>query len=150
MPGASPSRWSSSDTAPARTTRLRTRPIRNTHGTDAKTIRPSVPSTSVSRWTPAASDPSAVASRNSIATPDHSTGASARRCGGVAARQRRSRITSTIATTATPITDVSALKTSRSVALFSISSADAGQPSHSMFGLKPHSSCGSGPTIAST
>ncbi len=133
VPGASPRRMSSSETAPARATRLRTSPKRKTHGTEAKTIRPAVPSTSVSRETPAASLPSALASSTSMTTPDHSTGAIARRCGPVAARQRRMRMASTTATTATPTIEVTALKMSRRVSLRSISSADSGQPSHASF-----------------
>ena len=127
VPGASPSRSSSSDTAPARATWLRRSPIRNTHGTDANTISPAQPSRSVSREMPAASLPSAVASSTSIATPDHRIGAIARRCGAVAERHWRIRTTSTVATITTPITDVRPLKRSRSVSLRSISRTDSGQ-----------------------
>ena len=129
------------------TTRLRTRPIRNTHGTDAKTIRPSVPSTSVSRWSAGRVRRRArPASSTSITTPDHSTGASARRCGAVAARQRRSRITSTTATTRDAdhgrdrVDDVA----QRVVVLDQQRRRRAAVALHVR--VKPHSSCGSGPT----
>ena len=100
---------------------------------------------------PAASLPSELPSRTRMATPDHRIGAIARRCGAVAARQRRMRMTSTTATVATPMTDVRPLKTSRSVSLSSISSADGGQSGQLSVirSVKPHRSCGSGPTTVS-
>ena len=99
----------------------------------------------MSRELPIAPEPSWLASSTRITTPDHRTGASARRCGEVARAQRRSRMKRTIATTPMPSSDIVASSTLRSVSLLPTSSADSGQPSHCMSSLKPHSSWGTIP-----
>ncbi len=137
VPGSSPSRRSSADTAPAPATRVRTSPIRNTHGTEANTISDSQPSTLVTGATPKASDPSAAASRTRIVTADHRTGAIVRRCSGFASRQRRSRMPTTASVNTAPVTDTAALRATRSPSFSAMKSGDSGQPSH-MRSLKPH------------
>ena len=102
-PGASVSRTTRSSTAAARDMRERTSTPRNAYGIEANASAPRALMTSDTRL---ALLTTLLASWRQSATtmipPDHRTGASGRRCSGVAAWSRRQMITTPPARTATP------------------------------------------------